>query len=146
MTILKAPAFPFVIAGVVGAVFAAHRSLALGLACFAVTSAVKMLDGMRGILGSYRLGPADADDPTSPVALARIGRKVMVLVIAILCAMTLGLAFAAIRTDDSSVRAISATFAVVALVGGPFTFVKRRPALWAATAVAAAGTVVSLLV
>jgi hypothetical protein len=111
-----------------------------------VTSAAKTLDGIRGILGSYRLGPADADDPESPVAIARIGRKVMVVVIAILCAMSLGLAFAAIRTDDSSVRTLSATFAIVALTGGPFTFVKRRPALWTATGVAAVGTVVSLLV
>jgi hypothetical protein len=146
MTILKAPAFPFMIAGLVGTVFAAHRTLALGVACFLVTSGVKMLDGIKGILGSYRLGPADADDPESPVALVRIGRKVMVVVIAILCAMSLGLAFAALRTDDSSVRTLSAAFAIVALVGGPFTSVKRRPALWTATGVAAVGTFVSLLV
>jgi len=146
MTILKAPAFPFVIAGVVGTVFAAHRSLALGLACFLVTSAAKMLDGIRGILGSYRLGPADADDPESPVARARIGRKMLVVVTALLCMMSLGLAFAAIRTDDSSIRTLSAAFAIVALVGGPFTFVKRRLALWTATGVAALGTVLSLLV
>ena len=146
MTILKAPAFPFVLAGVFGTVFAAHRSLALGLACFMVTAAAKMLDGTRGILGSYRLGPADADDPTSPVAIARFGRKLMVLVIAILCAMSLGLVFAAIRTDNSSIRVISAAFAIAALVGGPCTFVKRRPGLWAATGIVAVGTVVSLLV
>ncbi len=146
MTILKSPAFPFVVAGVVGAAFAAHRSLALGLACFTVTSAAKILDGIGGILGSYRLGPADADDPTSPVAIARVGRKVMAVVIAILCGLSLGLAFAAIGTDDSSVRVTATAFSIVALTGGPLTFVRRRPALWAATGVAAAGTVVSLLV
>jgi hypothetical protein len=145
MTIPRGPGLPFVIAGVVGAVLAAHRSLALGVACFLATMAAKILDGIRGILGKYRLGPADADDPVSPVAIARIGRKLIVVIIAILCAMSLGFAFTAMQTDDSPIRTLSASYAIVALAAGPFTSVKRRAALWTATGFAAVGTVVSLL-
>src|ERR1019366_9549190 len=83
-----------------------------------------VVDGSRRIVGSYRLGPADADDPTSPVAIARIGRKLIVVVIAILCALSVGFAFAAMRANDASIRILSAAFAIVALAAGPFTLVK----------------------
>lgn len=136
---------PFVIAGVASTIFAAQRSWALAAACFLVTAAGKVLDGSRRIVGSYRLGPADADDPTSPVAIARVGRKLIVVVIAIQCAMSLGCAFAAVRSNDASIRTLSGAFAMVALAAGPLTLVKRRLALWTATGIAVVGTVASLL-
>ena len=145
MTISKEPGLIFVIAGVASTIFAAQRSWALAVACFLAMSAGKVLDGSRRIVGSYRLGPADADDPTSPVAIARIGRKLIVVVIAILCALSVGFAFAAMRANDASIRILSAAFAIVALAAGPFTLVKRRAALWTATGFAVVGTVGSLL-
>jgi hypothetical protein len=147
MTISKEPGLPFVIAGVASTIFAAQRSWALAVACFLATLADKVLDGSRGIIESYRLGPADADNPISPVAIARFGRRLIVVVIAILCAMSAGFALAAMRTNDSCVRTLSAAFAIVALAAGPgpLTLVKRRAALWTATGFAVVGTVVSLL-
>ena len=145
MTALKVPRLVFISTGVVGTVVAGHRSLLLGVACFLATMAAHSLNGISGILESYRLGPADADNPMSPVAIARIGRKLSLGFVVFLCAMSLGFGATAVRSDDWSIRSLSAAFAIVALAAGPFSSIRRRAALWTATGAAAIGTVVSLL-
>jgi hypothetical protein len=145
MTVLKRPGLVFDIAGIAGAIAAARHHLLLGGACLLVTMAAQAVDGMRAILRSYRLGPADADDPESPVAAARIGRKVILVFITLLTMTSLGLGLTAALGHAWSPRIISAGFAIAALAAGPLTSIKRRAGLWIATGSVTIGTIASLL-
>jgi hypothetical protein len=145
MTVLMRPGLVFVIAGIAGSIVAARHHLLLGGACFFVTMMVQSVDGMRGILQSYRPGPADADDPESPVVAARIGRRFVLVLITLLITMSLGLGLTAARSVAWSPRIISTAFAIAALAGGLLTSVRRRAALWIAVGSVTLGTIASLL-
>jgi len=145
MPVFNRPGLVFLIAGIAGSIVAAHHHVLLGGACFLVTMVAQSVDGIRGILRSYRLGPADADDPESPVAAARIGRKVILVFITLLIVMSLGLGLTAALGRAWSPRIISTAFAIAASAAGPLTSIRRRAGLWIATGSVTIGTIASFL-
>lgn len=113
----------------------------LGVAFFVTAMSALSINGCRATLVKLPLRPADADDPVSPPAVARLMHKMIHGHTMFLGVMALIFAVAAIRTVSPSVRVFATSFAVCALAAGPGTAIRRRPALWAAAIAVTAGLV-----
>ena len=114
----------------------------LGIAFLVTAIFALSINGSRATLASIRLRPADADDPISPPAVARMLHNMIRGQTIFLGFMSLVYAIAAIRTVEPAVRIFATSFAASALAAGPGTAIRRRPALWVAAVAVVAGLLV----
>jgi len=124
------------------AVIAACVRPLLGISFFVTAFAALSLNGLRGTLASIRVRPAGADDPVSPVAIARTLNKMARGQIVFLGAMAVVYAAVALATSHASVRIFATAFAVTAVAAGPVTSLRRRHGLWVAACAPAVGLII----
>jgi hypothetical protein len=139
MKVQLAPGATFAVASAMGALASCFTRPLLGISFLVTAAGALALNGARGTLASIRIRPVDADDPTSPAAIARTIRRIMAADLVFLAAIAIGHAVAAIRTDEGTTQVLAATVSAAAVCAGPLTSVRRRAALWAAAGVVLVG-------
>jgi hypothetical protein len=117
----------------------------LGVGFFVTACAALVINGSRATVAAMPMRLADADDPVSPPAIARVLHTMIRGHTILLGAMSAVYAIAAVRTTDPAVRVFAASFAVAALAAGPGTSVHRRLGLRIAVIAVVAGLVLWLL-
>ncbi len=98
----------------------------LGVGFFVTAFAALVINGSRATLAAIPVRLADADDPLSPPAVARVLHSMIRGHTILLGAMAVVYAIAAVRTSDPGVRVLAASFAVASLAAGPGTSLRRR--------------------
>jgi hypothetical protein len=113
----------------------------LGVAFFITATSALAINGFRAALGAVPMHPADADDPMSPPAIARVLHSQIRGHTIFLGAMSVVYAIAAVRTAELTVRIFATSFALAAFAAGPGTLLRRRLGLWAAGISVVAGLI-----
>jgi hypothetical protein len=116
--------------------------LSLGVSFLITAAAAMSVNGARATLASIRVRPVDADDPTSPAAIARTIRAMIHAELLFLAAMSIVYAIVAVIAEDRSLKVFAIAFCVASAAAGPISLIRRRPALWAAAGSLAVGLVV----
>jgi hypothetical protein len=122
-----------------------HRPL-LGVSFLITVGAALAVNGMRRTLASLRIPLSDADDRLSPAAIDRTIRRIMAGNLGFLSVMSIVYVAVAVRSDVVVTKVLSAGFSVAALCSGPFTSLRRSPALWAAVCVLVATILVVFII
>ncbi len=117
----------------------------LGVGFFVTACAALVINGSRATLAAMPMRLADADDPASPPAIARVLQSMIRGHTILLGAMSVVFAIAAVRTTDPAVRVFAASFAVAAFAAGPGTSLHRRMGLQAAAIAVVSGVALRLL-
>lgn len=113
----------------------------LGVGFFFTAFSALATNGSRATLAAIPMQLADADDPVSAPAIARVLHKMIRGHTIFLGAMSVVYAIAAVRTVEPPVRIFATSFAVAAFAAGPGTSLRRRLGL----GVAAVAVVVGLV-